>query len=308
LKPNRGRHQLNLLNNLMKLFLVRHGETKENETSVLMGHYHGILTEKGKEQAKETAMLLKDKKFDHIYSSDLNHCVDTAEIIKEFNPDTPLTFTKELRERNFGILQGLITKEIDWLKMTGDAKGLGKPEGGESIDELKIRALDFLRKIYEQHPQDTILFITHNGWIKQILSHYTGTHSADIPKVANAQVIEVEVGVNLTGSILNLENQNIEERYVKIIIEDENQKILKHHYIRENKWDVPAGKIEVGETVLKGAIRELIERTGYIIEDANLQTMPKEEKFFVFKGNKKDLVQVARPGEKGGYITEIRWD
>src|SRR3989344_5102250 len=176
----------------MKLFLVRHGETKENEAGVMMGHHHGILTEKGKEQARETALALKDKKLDHIYSSDLNRCVDTAEIIKEFHPDTPLTFTKELRERNLGILQGQRAKEVDWTKMTGDAAGLGKMEGGESIDELKERALDFIKQLYEQHPNDSILLISHNGWIKQIISHFTGVHSKDIEKVGNAQVIEVK--------------------------------------------------------------------------------------------------------------------
>lgn len=186
----------------MKLFLVRHGETRENEAGVIMGHHHGVLTDKGKEQAKETALALKDKKFDHIYSSDLNRCVDTAEFIKEFHPDTPLTFTKELRERNLGVLQGQKAKEVDWIKMTGDAQGQGKPEEGESIPELKVRALEFVGKLYDQHPDDSILLVSHNGWIKQIISHYTGIHSADVPKVDNAQVIEIEVGPNLTGKII----------------------------------------------------------------------------------------------------------
>lgn len=291
----------------MKLFLVRHGETEENLAGILMGHHHGVLTEKGKTQAKETANALKNHKFAHIYSSDLDRCVDTAELIKEFHPDTPLTFTKELRERNLGIFQGRKNNTVDWDALPGEGDDK-KPENGESISELKVRALDFIRELYDKHPNENILLVSHNGWIKQIISHFTGIPSKDIAKVGNAQVIEVEVGIDLTGSILNLENQNIEEKYVKIIIEDENQKILKHHYIRENKWDVPAGKIEVGETVLKGAVRELIERTGYNIEETNLQAMPKEGEFFVFKGNKKDLSQVAKPGERGGYSTEIRWD
>lgn len=185
----------------MKLFLVRHGETEENLAGVLMGHHHGVLTQKGKTQAKEAAEALKDFKFVHIYSSDLNRCIDTAEIIKELHPDTPITFTKELRERNLGILQGQKAKEVDWTKMTGDAFGLGKPEGGESIDELKFRALDFIRQLYDKHPNDNILLVSHNGWIKQIISHFTGVPSKDVEKVGNAQIVKVEVGPNLTGKI-----------------------------------------------------------------------------------------------------------
>jgi len=185
----------------MRLFLVRHGETEENVAGILMGHHHGVLTEQGKRQAEETAEALKNNHLSHIYSSDLNRCVDTAELIKEFHPDTPLTFTKELRERNLGVLQGKPSASVDWEGLPGEEDDK-KPEGGESIAELKVRALDFVSKLYEQHPSDNILFVSHNGWIKQIISYYTGTHSKDIAKVGNAQIIEVEVNEGLTGRII----------------------------------------------------------------------------------------------------------
>lgn len=186
----------------MKLFLVRHGETEENLAGVLMGHHHGVLTQKGKTQAKEAAEALKDSKFAHIYSSDLNRCIDTAEIIKEFHPDTPpLTFTKELRERNLGILQGQKAASVDWDNLPGNTWENKKAEGGESLAELKGRALDFIRKLYDKHTNESILLVSHNGWIKQVISHFTGIPSKDIEKVGNAQVIKVEVGPNLTGKI-----------------------------------------------------------------------------------------------------------
>jgi broad specificity phosphatase PhoE len=186
----------------MNLFLVRHGETKENEAGILMGHHHGILTDKGKQQARETAELLKGHKLSHIYSSDLARCVDTAEFIKEFHPDTPLTFTKELRERNLGALQGQPATSVDWDGLPGEGDDK-KPENGESIAELKVRALAFIETLYKQHSTESILLVSHNGWIKQVISHYTGVHSKDIEKVGNAQVIEVEVGENLTGKLIS---------------------------------------------------------------------------------------------------------
>ncbi len=186
----------------MKIFLVRHGETEENVAGLLMGQHQGVLTEKGKTQASETAGMLKDYTFAHIYSSDLNRCVDTAEIIKEFHPDTPLTFTKDLRERHLGIFQGQPHISVDWEALPGtwDDK---KPENGESVAELKKRALDFIEYLYTIHPSESILLISHNGWIKQIISHFSGVPSKEVGKVENAQVIEVEVGENLEGKILN---------------------------------------------------------------------------------------------------------
>ena len=96
--------------------------------------------------------------------------------------------------------------------------------------------------------------------------------------------------------------------YVKIEIMDEGGKILKHHYLRINEWKVPGGIIEKDETPLQAAVRELLERTGYKIDPINLERGAKEIDSYVFKGYKKDLVSVAKPGEKGGYSTEIRWD
>ena len=188
----------------MKLFLVRHGETKENVDGILMGHHHGVLTEKGKIQAKETAVILKDCQFAHIYSSDLNRCVDTAEFIKEFHPNTPLTFTKELRELNMGVLQGQRTSSIDWDILFKDVIN-GKAEGGESLSQLRTRAIDFVRKLYESHADENILLVTHNGWISQAISHFAQIPSKDVfDKIGNAQVFEIEVNQDLTGKVLNL--------------------------------------------------------------------------------------------------------
>lgn len=186
----------------MNLFIVRHGETKENEVGILMGHHQGILTEKGKQQARETAQLLKNERFTHIYSSDLARCVDTAEFIKEFHPDTPLTFTKELRERNLGVLQGQLAASIDWDSFPGDWNDK-KPENGESFRELSERALKAISELYKKHPDDTLLLISHNGWIRQVIAHFAEVPSKDIPKVDNAQVIKIEVGKNLSGTIRN---------------------------------------------------------------------------------------------------------
>lgn len=193
----------------MKLFIVRHGETEENAAGVLMGHHHGVLTEAGRQQAKDTAKALKNYKFAHIYCSDLNRCIDTAEAIKEYHPDTPLTFTKEIREVHMGIFQGKKKVEVDWESLKGDALDR-KPEGGESLKELRERVLNFVKECYENYPNDNVLFITHAGVIRQLVSHFTKMSSKDVfdgVKVGNAQVFEIEINKNLTGKILNLNSQ-----------------------------------------------------------------------------------------------------
>lgn len=96
--------------------------------------------------------------------------------------------------------------------------------------------------------------------------------------------------------------------FVKIYIEDENGKVLKTHFLRVDKWEVPAGKIEENEDPKSAAYRELLERTGYKMGEADLFEAGSEGDFLIFRGKKSSLVKVAEPGEKGGYITEINWE
>lgn len=98
------------------------------------------------------------------------------------------------------------------------------------------------------------------------------------------------------------------KNFVKIIIEDENHKILEHHYIRKNVWGVPAGKIENDETPQNAATRELLERSGFAISPNKLEVAQEEDDFYVYRGKREDLKQVSSPGEKGGYETSIRWN
>ena len=42
----------------MNLYIIRHGETEENKQMILQGHLPGTLTEKGKQQIKNTSERL----------------------------------------------------------------------------------------------------------------------------------------------------------------------------------------------------------------------------------------------------------
>ena len=68
----------------MKIYVVRHGETNENKATKLMGRSHGTLSEKGKYQARLTGEALKERNFRIIYSSPLDRCFETAQILNEF--------------------------------------------------------------------------------------------------------------------------------------------------------------------------------------------------------------------------------
>lgn len=178
----------------MRLIIARHGETEENIRGILQGHLPGKLSEKGIEQADKLAERLKEENIDHIYSSDLARASDTADVIAEFHPDTPLEFTEQLRERDAGELQGMELKGRDWL--------IKNPEGGETVQQLYDRAKDFLKNIKEKHPDQTILLVCHGGIGKALYAaikdqgppHIKATHDL---KNASITIIEIDDGYEI---------------------------------------------------------------------------------------------------------------
>lgn len=159
----------------MKLIITRHGETEENRKGILQGHLPGKLTELGIEQAKKLALRLKDEKIDAIYSSDLARASDTAKEVAKFHPNAKLTFVKELRERDQGSLSGKSINEIDW----------SKPRDTEKSEEMLERASKLLDDVLKNHIQENVLFVSHGGLIRSLLSLITNKPLEEIKKMKN---------------------------------------------------------------------------------------------------------------------------
>jgi probable phosphoglycerate mutase len=56
---------------IARIYIVRHGETRENRESILQGQLNTELNEAGLEQARQVASALRSVHFDFAYSSDL---------------------------------------------------------------------------------------------------------------------------------------------------------------------------------------------------------------------------------------------
>lgn len=97
---------------MVKLVLVRHGESIANAANVYTGWNDVALTKKGEQQAKQAGELinqLTDFYPTHIHTSVLSRAIMTANIVA----DTcnflylPITKTWRLNERHYGALRGL---------------------------------------------------------------------------------------------------------------------------------------------------------------------------------------------------------
>lgn len=96
---------------MMKLVLIRHGESEWNKLNLFTGWTDVELSEKGWDEAKAAGKLLKQEgyDFDICYTSLLKRAIHTAQtVLAEMDLDwIPTEKHWELNERHYGALQGL---------------------------------------------------------------------------------------------------------------------------------------------------------------------------------------------------------
>lgn len=156
-------------------YIVRHGQTTWNVEGLMQGHTDSPLTEKGEQQAKETAEKLKHINFDLIFSSDLLRAKRTAEIIS-LERQLAVETTDLLRERSFGIYEGQPYEAVhvyDELleKLGEDERHTFSQNGVEDEASFIGRILTFFRETAVTHPGKNILVVSHGGVIRSLLLH-----------------------------------------------------------------------------------------------------------------------------------------
>lgn len=153
------------------LWLIRHGETAWNAIGRMQGHTDIPLNETGLEQAGMLArQLVADHKKEHfssLYVSDLGRARQTAQPTSHAL-GMPMQLDPTLRERNYGIFEGLTREEIAEKYPEGFAHIKARTPDyqipdGESIEQFYARTLEVLSRLAQQHPGEQILVVAHGG-------------------------------------------------------------------------------------------------------------------------------------------------
>jgi 2,3-bisphosphoglycerate-dependent phosphoglycerate mutase len=99
------------MDNLSRVVVVRHGESTFNAENRFTGWIDCGLTRVGVQEAQAAGAFLRQCgfRFDRIYTSVLNRCIESARVIGEgVSPPMPaIVSTWRLNERHYGALQGL---------------------------------------------------------------------------------------------------------------------------------------------------------------------------------------------------------
>ena len=228
---------------MIKLVIVRHGQSIWNLENKFTGWTDVDLSENGIKEAKEAGKILKSKnyKFDVAYTSLLKRAQDTLKYILEELDETNIEIKEsyKLNERHYGALQGLNKDETrkkygdEQVKLWRRSMFIKPP--ALSLDDERYPGNDIKYKDLNKEELPT----TENlqDTINRVIDYWNSDIKKDL--LNNKNVIIVAHGNSLRGLIKYLDNITDEE-IMNIEIPtgrpicyelDENLIPIRHYYV-----------------------------------------------------------------------------
>jgi broad specificity phosphatase PhoE len=196
-------------NHARTLLLARHGETEWNLAGRWQGHTDIALSATGRGQAAALAERLGNLGVPvaRIRSSDLARARETAEIVARRLGVGDLVIDARLRERAFGVFEGLTRRECEdrypdvWASYERDRKLI--PPGGEPHADVVARLRAAVADALEPAPGDghAVLLVGHGGSLRLFLADRYGR---PFPPIGNAALLRITAAGEHPGEIEDL--------------------------------------------------------------------------------------------------------
>lgn len=164
---------------MLKIFLTRHGQNRNNADGTLNGRSDEALTELGIQQAHQVAAKIEEAglTFDKVYSSPLRRAFQTAQIISSHLGISGPIRLSDLTERELGVMTGQKICDIEKMCVpdifkAGNLTYFLCAEGAETFPEMKERAKRLLDSIKSNDKDGSILLVTHSDIGKMLYSAF----------------------------------------------------------------------------------------------------------------------------------------
>ncbi|MBR3202061.1 MAG: 2,3-diphosphoglycerate-dependent phosphoglycerate mutase [Solobacterium sp.] len=237
---------------MMKLVLIRHGESEWNKLNLFTGWTDVDLSEKGHEEAKAAGRLLKAEgyDFDIAYTSILKRAIHTLNhVLDEMDRVwLPVVKSYKLNERHYGALQGLNKAETaekygdEQVKIWRRSYDV-KPPALEPTDERAPQNQEMFRGI---DPAELPLNESLETTVARVVPYFEEVIKADMK--AGKRVLIAAHGNSLRALVKyfdNLSNDeiigvNIPTGSPLVYEFDDNFNVVNHYYLGMSEDELKA--------------------------------------------------------------------
>jgi len=163
---------------MTEIILVRHGRTPWNKDKIFRGTFDIPHDEVGQEEVRLAGEWLKGETIHAAYSSPLSRARDTAEAIARHHGlevhDLP-----GLIDLNYGDWQGVPLAEVkvkyaDLYRQWETAPHTVRFPHGETLEEVRARALNAVNEVLQRHPGQVVLLAAHRVVNKVLIAAFIG--------------------------------------------------------------------------------------------------------------------------------------
>jgi probable phosphoglycerate mutase len=163
---------------ILTLLAIRHGETVLNAAERYQGHSDSPLTETGRNQVSALGRRMAKMEIDTLVSSDLGRAQETASIIAGYTGHSVQTDNR-LRERNYGVLEGLTFPEIKaGHSEVQDRLDANDPDyvipGGDSHRQHFKRNVAAIEELESGKSGATVAMVVHGGVLDSLFRYVAG--------------------------------------------------------------------------------------------------------------------------------------
>ncbi|WP_223580794.1 2,3-bisphosphoglycerate-dependent phosphoglycerate mutase [Sphingobacterium sp. GVS05A] len=179
---------------MVKLFLVRHGQSQWNLENRFTGWQNIDITVLGQQEARQAGKALMNEPIDLAFTSTLIRAQHTLEIILNEigKPNIPIIVDAALNERSYGNLEGLNKDE------TAEKYGVEQvhiwrrsfdvaPPGGESLKDTYNRVIPYFENFIqpELDAGKNVLIVAHGNSLRALIMY--------LEHLTSAQILEREI-------------------------------------------------------------------------------------------------------------------
>ena len=206
------------------VYLIRHGQTAWNREEVFRGRADIPLNDTGRKEALLTGQYLRGVKVGSVYSSPLSRAVETAEAIAR-HQGKEVQILDGLIDIDFGRWQGVSHEGVrerygELYRQWKDTPHLVRFPGGESLEEVRERALREIHEAIQTHAVETLVMVSHRVVNKVVICGLLGLDNSHFWEIGqDTDCINVlEFGEGFTLRRLNDTSHlvSIEEERVRI--------------------------------------------------------------------------------------------